>query len=89
MTAPIADTKPETMTEVPEGYRLVRDPNSTEMLANNIGAAVGSMSLAVMHRQDGGELREGATANLRIIRRWADMMLNGEVPQPGDGVTNG
>lgn len=72
---------------IPEGFRLVRDPTVTEILASNVGAAVGYMSVAVGYRQDGGELTEQATANLKIIRRWADMLLAGDVPEPGDGVS--
>ena len=79
----------ETQMIAPEGWELTRIPGSTELLANNIGAAATHMSVAVGYRQDGGELTMGATANLKIIRRWADILLAGEIPQPGDGVSDG
>ena len=71
----------------PEGYELVHVYTADEMLANNVAAAVTYMSTAVAHTRYGGELTKGATANLKIIRRWAEMLLAGEIPQPGDGVS--
>lgn len=70
-----------------EGYELVRNPTHTDMLESNIGAATSYMSVAASNCRRGGELTEGATANLKIIRRWAEMLLAGEIPQPGDGVS--
>lgn len=75
--------------QIPEGFRLVREPTATEMLASNVAAAASVMSVAVAHRQNGGELTYAAKVNLKIIRRWAAMLLNGETPQPGDGVSDG
>ena len=72
---------------IPDGYRLVRDPTAMDMLASNVNASLAYMSSAVSKRRAGGELTEQAAANLKIIRRWAEMLLNGDVPQPGDGVS--
>jgi hypothetical protein len=75
------------MTPERKTYRLARDPTYTEMLSTNIGAAVTYMSVAVGHRQDGGGITKQSRANLKIIKRWSEMLLNGEIPQPGDGVS--
>ena len=72
---------------IPDGYRMVREPNATDMLASNIAASLAYMDSAVSKRRAGGAMGDQATANLRIIRRWAEMLLNGDVPQPGDGVS--
>ena len=74
---------------IPDGYTLVRDPTATDMVASNVTASLAYMDSAVSKRRAGGELTEQATANLKIIRRWAEMLLSGDVPQPGDGVSDG
>ena len=74
---------------IPDGYVLVRDPTATDMVASNVTASLSYLNSAVVKRRAGGELTEQATANLKIIRRWAEMLLSGDVPQPGDGVSDG